>query len=742
MPSTPTVVQRRRTRGGKGIVRAIYAVTGVVDEVSDLIIPGAFTRTLNSRRVKAVWHHEWKDPVGSVLSIEEWMPGDPRFATIPGGSVWPKEAGAIVATVQYNLRTTRGRDAYEQVRQWHENGEAQFSIGYKVPPGGASKRHDGVRIIHDLDLYEISPVLHGAHPMTRSIEVKAATRMAARDLERKATWSAVELKAAEKQIGNGVMVALKIPRDVAEEIARSDGTPAEHLHITLAYLGDVAELGGHPDDLRDIVAPAVNDNGPLTGSIGGIGRFPDSGDGIPTWVPVDVPGLAELRQQVVQALSTSVYSDAVRNDHGFTPHVSLGYDLPDDVEPVPPTPVTFTAVHVVRGEDEFEIPLGETPAEEPVRTPEPAQGAGSVPHLEGKSAAQIVMEAKSAGGWDQNSGNADNLRSWYTHGEGAARIGWGSDGDFDRCVAIASEHMSPELAKGYCNLRHHDALGIYPATHAAAERKSAVQVVLEAKSAVILPERIMDTPLPYSFEQLREQLSKAARSLFAPDRGDDYGPGAVAAPECYVSLEATYPDRIIVTRYEDGETQTYSIPYTASGRDVDLGAPVRVELTTVATPVSGEEREADADEAVQARFVQPTGRALEDATALIEVSDAGPEHLEHLRPTISKLLSALSKKGVPVDDVERTPDGSWHGEYTVTDGWDDDEDDDPMLYDDMAEGAGGSDGLDDEIPYADTESVPGDGVPPGNTPDDEDDDEDQVHLDAAEVKAALALLTL
>lgn len=65
---------------------------------------------------------------------------------------------------------------------------------------------------------------------------------------------------------------------------------------------------------------------------------------------------------------------------------------------------------------------------------------------------------------------ARHLIRWFEHGEGAARIGWGAPGDFDRCVAIASEHMTEEQAKGFCNLRHHGALGIYPATHAAMER--------------------------------------------------------------------------------------------------------------------------------------------------------------------------------------------------------------------------------------------------------------------------------
>ncbi|NGO67066.1 HK97 family phage prohead protease, partial [Streptomyces boncukensis] len=295
----------RTTTPRKGICRAIFAVTGVVDEVADFIVPGAFAHTLATRPVKTVWHHEWKDPIGVVQDIAEWQPGDPRFSGIPN---WPPEAGALVATIRFNLRTSKGRDVYEQVRQWHEHGEAQFSIGYRVPPSGATKRADCVRVIHKLDLYEVSPVLHGAHPMTRSLEVKADDA----GLERK-----------------------------------------------------TAQSKGHEE-------------------------------------------LPEPRP-----------SQRDKNDPG--------------------------------------------------RRASP----------EAKTARTAVFEAKTAGGLDKNRGDAEQLRHWYVHGEGAAQIGWGTAGDFNRCVAIASRHMNPADTRGYCNLRHHDALGIYPATHAT-ESKSARTAVLEA----------------------------------------------------------------------------------------------------------------------------------------------------------------------------------------------------------------------------------------------------------------------
>jgi phage head maturation protease len=66
---------------------------------------------------------------------------------------------------------------------------------------------------------------------------------------------------------------------------------------------------------------------------------------------------------------------------------------------------------------------------------------------------------------------AERLHQYWVHGEGAAKIRWGTPGDFDRCTQQLEEHahFTPEQAHGYCNLAHHAATGMYPATHAALE---------------------------------------------------------------------------------------------------------------------------------------------------------------------------------------------------------------------------------------------------------------------------------
>lgn len=55
---------------------------------------------------------------------------------------------------------------------------------------------------------------------------------------------------------------------------------------------------------------------------------------------------------------------------------------------------------------------------------------------------------------------ARRLKNYWLYGPGAAKIRWGSPGDWTRCVRNLSKYMGPR-AKGYCQLRHRDATGLY-----------------------------------------------------------------------------------------------------------------------------------------------------------------------------------------------------------------------------------------------------------------------------------------
>jgi 2'-5' RNA ligase len=173
----------------------------------------------------------------------------------------------------------------------------------------------------------------------------------------------------------GVMVALYPSPDAASQIAVRGGEKPDDLHITLAYMGNVSDSGTNGLDLAasasQIIAAcqiAAATHEPLTGSVGGIGKFPDSGSGVPIIALVDVPGLTALRESVFEALTDAQLP--VKTDHGFTPHMTLGYNL--DLALIPMTaevPVTFDQLVVSVGEQRQMVPLGVDAGADPSLAP-------------------------------------------------------------------------------------------------------------------------------------------------------------------------------------------------------------------------------------------------------------------------------------------------------------------------------------------------------------------------------------
>lgn len=55
---------------------------------------------------------------------------------------------------------------------------------------------------------------------------------------------------------------------------------------------------------------------------------------------------------------------------------------------------------------------------------------------------------------------ARHLIRWFNRGGDGLWV-WGQPGDLTACHAEASKHMSSDQAWGFCQRRHHDALGTY-----------------------------------------------------------------------------------------------------------------------------------------------------------------------------------------------------------------------------------------------------------------------------------------
>lgn len=56
----------------------------------------------------------------------------------------------------------------------------------------------------------------------------------------------------------------------------------------------------------------------------------------------------------------------------------------------------------------------------------------------------------------------NNLEIYWKSGKGAAKIRWGTPGDWTRCYRHISKHVANERAKRICAQWHHDMTGQWP----------------------------------------------------------------------------------------------------------------------------------------------------------------------------------------------------------------------------------------------------------------------------------------
>jgi len=150
----------------KGIVECFVAAFGNKDSVGDIIVPGAFDMSLRRRRPRVVWGHDWNQPIGKVLEIFEVGPNDSRLPA----KMKQAGVGGLYARVQFNLKSERGREAFHNIMFFGEDQE--WSIGYKTLDSIYDNSKQA-NILRELELYEVSPVLHGANQLTATISIKS-----------------------------------------------------------------------------------------------------------------------------------------------------------------------------------------------------------------------------------------------------------------------------------------------------------------------------------------------------------------------------------------------------------------------------------------------------------------------------------------------------------------------------------------------------------------------------------------
>jgi HK97 family phage prohead protease len=117
----------------------------MVDQDGDIVLPGAFTKTLSARQPKMLWGHDTNKPIGlwDVVEVD---------------SVGLRVEGKLLLT------TAMGRETYELMKAGVVDG---MSIGYLTRK---SETRGGNRGLIEVDLYEISVV---TFPMLEAAKIES-----------------------------------------------------------------------------------------------------------------------------------------------------------------------------------------------------------------------------------------------------------------------------------------------------------------------------------------------------------------------------------------------------------------------------------------------------------------------------------------------------------------------------------------------------------------------------------------
>jgi HK97 family phage prohead protease len=157
--------------GEAGEFSALVSVFGNIDTYGDVVMPGAFERTLkewsaSGYPIPVYWGHNLSDPdynIGQVVEAAETDRG-------------------LQVRARLDLDTPKG----QQVHRLLKGGRVkEFSFGYSVRDAGwGEKDGQDVYELRDLSLFEVSVVPVGANPETELQTVKSLGERTARAGER------------------------------------------------------------------------------------------------------------------------------------------------------------------------------------------------------------------------------------------------------------------------------------------------------------------------------------------------------------------------------------------------------------------------------------------------------------------------------------------------------------------------------------------------------------------------------
>jgi HK97 family phage prohead protease len=390
----------------QGIVEHIVAVMGVIDLGDDRIHNGAFTKTLAERggKVRVLDQHKTDSVlriIGKPLEMREL-----RRDELPASLLaqYPEATGALYCKTQFLMNTPEGKGAFERIKT---GALEEWSFGYDALDKDYENVSEGrsVRNLRTLKLFEYSPVIWGMNPATMTLGAKemgeemkpyqaimedgawrvykldadgepTGEPLGEHESEDEAQAQIAALYAAEgkpkkedmpermetkQEYENGlsVMVAFYPPVETAVQLAESypGGLLAPDIHLTLCYLGNAVQDNLDKAEVVQQLGAFANTCGidQVSGAINGYARF-ENGSEHALVAIYDSPEIAMFRMHLVDALGNKNYKN-----HGFVPHLTLGYLDPQAQTPtleVPKVKIIFDTLYLIWGTERIPFKFG------------------------------------------------------------------------------------------------------------------------------------------------------------------------------------------------------------------------------------------------------------------------------------------------------------------------------------------------------------------------------------------------
>lgn len=247
MPKTKSVAVQVKAAGPgddaglqEGQFTALASVFGNVDDVGDVVMPGAFTETLADWKARGdviplYWSHRMDDPamcIGAVLDAQETDTG-------------------LAVKAQLDLDNPTGAQVYKLLKGRRVS---RMSFAYDVLDGGWGERDNGqVYELRKLGLHEVSVVQVPANPAAAVQEVKRTPRFSElrppKRLGKAAPGVDADLAALVAQIDQAVDACVDACSDAEEAV------DVLMTRLGLPDADDIAEAAeGEPADDAEMMA--------------------------------------------------------------------------------------------------------------------------------------------------------------------------------------------------------------------------------------------------------------------------------------------------------------------------------------------------------------------------------------------------------------------------------------------------------------------------------------------------------